>query len=395
VPEGFSGSDAVSRGRYLADAADCVACHTQPGGAPFAGGRAFKTTFGTLYSPNITPDKTSGIGKWSESDFVRALHEGVTRNGTRLYPAFPYASFTYLTHEDALAIRAYLDTVAPVPGKPPPADLAFPFNQRWLMAMWGALFNPDRRFEPVAHRSPEWNRGAYLVEALAHCGDCHTPRNLLQAMNHTQKFAGGAAEGWSAYNITMDKPSGVGTWSADEMVEYLTTGHAKGRGTASGPMAEAVHLSFSRLNPADIRAMVTYLQSVPPQRSKDLPAPVETPASPDPKQTRVADADSAGKHIYQGVCASCHDWTGVSPLASHATLTGARAVNDPSAVNVAQMVLWGSEGEAHERGLAMPSFGAAYSNDEIAAVANYVTARFGAAPSSISAEEVRKLRESR
>ena len=392
VPADFTETDPIARGRYLAQAADCKSCHTTEGGKPFAGGLAFKLPFGTLYTPNITPDKETGIGAWTDADFLKAVHQGIDREGERLYPAFPYASYAYITDEDVLAIKAYLFTLPAVSYTPPANTLSFPYNQRWLMAIWSGLFRPGHVFEPVADRSPEWNRGAYLAEALAHCGDCHTPRNLLQALDNSRKFAGGEAEGWTAYNITGDKSSGIGAWSADELASYLSTGHAQGRGTASGPMAEAVELSFAKMTPSDIRAMVAYVQSVPALATPNLPAPKNEPAPADPKQGVAANADERGKHVFAGACASCHDWTGISPLSPHATLTGARAVNDPSAKNVALIVI---DGTKHAMGgaLKMPDFGAAYSDDEIAAVANYVTARFGAGASSLSGADVRKLRE--
>jgi len=393
VPADFKDSDPIARGRYLAEAADCKSCHTTEGGQPFAGGRAFKLPFGTLYTPNITPDPTTGIGAWSDADFLKVVHQGISRDGKRLYPAFPYAAYAYITDEDVLAIKAYLFTVPAVNSAPPPNTLAFPYNQRWLMAIWSGLFKPGDRFQPVAEQTPEWNRGAYLVEALAHCGDCHTPRNLLQALDNKRKFAGGEAEGWTAYNITADKDSGVGGWSEEELAQYLSTGHAKGRGTASGPMAEAVDLSFAKMTPSDIRAMVAYLRSVPAVATPELPAPKSEPASADPKQGLVANTDERGKHVFAGACASCHSWTGVSPLSTQATLTGVRAVNDPSAKNVAQIVLMGSKHRSPDSGLQMPGFGAAYTDDEIAAVSNYVTGRFGAKGSAITASDVRKLRE--
>jgi mono/diheme cytochrome c family protein len=393
VPADFQENDPLARGRYLTDAADCRACHTVDGGKPLAGGRPFKTPFGTLYSPNITPDPQTGIGAWNDADFLKAVHRGISRDGSRLYPAFPYAAYTYLADEDVLAIKAYLFSLAPVTNVPPPNDLAFPFNQRWLMSVWSGLFNPNERFRPAADRSPEWNRGAYLAEALAHCGDCHTPRNLLQALDNQHKFAGAVAAGWRAYNITGDPASGIGAWSEGDLAQYLSTGHAAGRGTASGPMAEAVDLSFTRLTAGDIRAIVVYLRSVPGIETPGLPAPKSAPASADPKEGVIASVAPHGKEIFAGACASCHGWTGTSPLAPHATLTGTRAVNDPTATNVAQIVLWGSNRQAGSTALAMPSFGAAYNDDEIAAVANYVTARFGAEASAITAQDVRKLRE--
>jgi len=395
VPADFHETDTVARGRYLTEAADCVACHTAKDGKPFAGGLAFKTPFGTMYSPNITADTKTGIGAWSDAEFLRAVHEGISRDGRRLYPAFPYVAYTYLTDEDVLAIKAYLATLAPITNVPPPNELSFPFNQRWLMTFWSGLFNPNQRFKPIADQSPEWNRGAYLSEALAHCGDCHTPRNLLEALDNKSKFAGTVVDGWRAYNITSDPASGIGAWSEFDLAQYLSTGHAKGRGTASGPMAEAVDLSFEKLTAADIGAMVIYLRSVPAISTPDLPAAKSAPAPADPKQGLVANVDPQGKQIFEGACASCHSWTGVSPLASRATLTGSRAVNDPTATNVAQIVLSGSRRQRSDGTLAMPAFGAAYNDREIAAVANYVTARFGTAHSAITAKDVHDLRATR
>ena len=393
VPSDFNAMDPVARGRYLTDAADCRACHTAAGGRVFAGGRPFKTAFGTLYSPNITPDPQTGIGLWGDADFLNAVHRGISRDGKRLYPAFPFAAYTYLVDDDVLAIKAYLFSLVPVKNVPPENHLAFPFNQRWLMSVWSLLFNSNQRFRPVAEHDAEWNRGAYLVEALAHCGDCHTPRNLLQALDNKHKFAGAMPEGWRAYNITSDPTSGVGAWNEAELAQYLSTGHALGRGTASGPMAEAVDLSYTRLTAGDIRAMVVYLRSVPAIESPDLPAPKSVPAPSDPKQGITVEVDPHGKQVFAGACASCHDWTGVSLLAPHATLTGARAVNDPTATNVTQIVLAGSKLQSASDALAMPGFGASYNDDEIAAVANYVTARFGAKASAMTADQVRKLRE--
>ena len=385
VPAELSQAEPVSRGRYLTDAADCQACHTIEGGLPFAGGRAFKTRFGTLYSSNITPDRETGIGAWSAGDFLRAVHKGVRPDGTHLYPAFPYAAYTYLTDDDVQAIWAYLRSVPAVKNPIPANDLAFPFNQRWLMGIWSGLFNPDRRFAPNARQSPEWNRGAYLAEGLAHFGDCHTPRNLLQALDNRRKFSGALTAGWRAYNITGHPMTGVGAWSDDDLAQYLAAGHAANHGTASGPMGEAVDLSLSRLVPSDIRALVTYIRSIPPIASSDFPAVRTKAADAIPWSGAEVSTESLGKQVFAGACAGCHGWTGASPLVDRATLVGSRAVNDPTAVNVVQMVLSGSAG-------GMPAFGAAYSDAEIAAVANYVTARFGAKASTVTARKVAYLR---
>ena len=263
VPAGLRQAGLVERGEYLARAADCEACHTVKGGEPFTGGLAFNLPFGTLYSPNITPDKETGIGNWSDADFLNALHKGVAPDGMRLYPAFPYAAYTMISDADGLAIKAFLFSLPARHVTTPANTLAFPFNQRWLMAFWSAFFNSDRRFEPTPTQSPEWNRGAYLAEALAHCGDCHTPRNLMQALDNRKKFSGAVAAGWKAYNITQDKQSGIGGWSDDALAGFLATGHATGYGTASGPMGEAVDKSLMHLAPEDIKALVAYLRTIP------------------------------------------------------------------------------------------------------------------------------------
>ncbi len=264
---GFDGQGGlVERGAYLARAADCVVCHTSGGGKQYAGGLAFKLPFGTLYSTNITADKETGIGNYSDQDFLDAVRRGVRRDGARLYPAMSYTSYTYLTDADALAIKAYLFSLPPVHAKAPENTLAFPFNQRWSMIFWSALFNRDTRFAPDSDRSPEWNRGAYLAEALAHCGECHTPRNLAFALDNRKKFAGALTAGWRAFNISSDKATGIGGWRDEDLAAYLAIGHADGHGTASGPMGEAVDHSFSHLAPEDIRAVVAYLRNRAPGR---------------------------------------------------------------------------------------------------------------------------------
>src|ERR1700729_4426400 len=213
VPANLAGADQIKRGEYLARAADCLVCHTAPGGAAYAGGLAIPLPFGTLYSTNITPDKDTGIGSYSDQDFLDALRRGKRRDGAHLYPAMPFTSYTYITDADGLAIKAYLFSLPAVHATVPDNTLAFPFNQRWAMMFWSALFNPDTRFAPNSSKTPEWNRGAYFAEALAHCGECHTPRNLGFALNNREKFAGAVQAGWRAYNITADSASGVGSWS--------------------------------------------------------------------------------------------------------------------------------------------------------------------------------------
>jgi mono/diheme cytochrome c family protein len=364
-------------------------CHTAADGVPFAGGRAFVLPFGTMYSTNITPDAETGIGNYTDANFLDAVHKGIGRGNTKLYPAMPYASYTYMSDADALAIKAYLFTLKPVHAPAPQNTLAFPFNQRGLMSIWSALFNPNKRFAPNADRSADWNRGAYLVEAMGHCGECHTPRNLFFALNNRQKFAGTVQAGWRAYNITPDRSSGVGAWSDADLTQYLSIGHADGRGTAAGPMGEAVDESLKYLKPSDITAMVTYLRSVPGVATSDLPEPRSAPAA---SAQVAADSNPHGKEVYEGACAGCHGWTGVSPVIPFATLIGTRSVNDPTANNVAQVIINGGQRHFPVDAQNMPAFGSTYSDAEIAAVANYVTAVYGVKGSQLSAERVAKLR---
>ena len=391
VPANLEKASLIERGEYLARAADCMVCHTAPGGKEYAGGLGFKLPFGTLYSTNITADKETGIGNYSDQDFLNAVQRGKRHDGAMLYPAMPYPSYTYMTDDDVLAVKAYLFSLPPVRAAAPENTLSFPFNQRWAMLFWSTVFNPDTRFRPDTSKSPEWNRGAYLVEALAHCGECHTPRNLAFALDNRKKFAGAVTAGWRAFNISSDKSTGIGGWKDEDLIAYLSAGHAPGHGAASGPMGEAVDHSLSQLAPEDIRAIAAYLRSVPPTPSPDLPATTAPPAPASHKEGVTADA--RGKMMFEGACVSCHGWTGESTVSPMATLTGAWAVNDPAATNVAQIVISGTKRHTPDGALSMPAFGSTYSDDEIAAVANYVTARFGSKGSKLTANDVAELRK--
>ncbi len=330
VPSELAKADIVKRGEYLAKAADCMVCHTASGGAEYAGGLAFPLPFGTLYSTNITADKEdSGIGNYGDQDFLDAVQRGIRKDGVRLYPAMPYTSYMLMTDADVLAIKAYLLSLPAVRKDNRPNTLIFPFNQRWSMIFWSLAFVPNTRFAPNIAKSAEWNRGAYIAEALAHCGECHTPRNLAFALDNHRKFAGAVAAGWRAYDITSDKGTGIGSWSDEEVVAYLAKGHATGRGTASGPMGEAVDHSFSQMAPADIGALVTYLRSIPALASSEQ-ATIAPPAPASPKEGGAA-ADALGRKVFAQACVSCHSWTGVSALSPFATISGSRAVNDPAA----------------------------------------------------------------
>src|SRR3984885_10154925 len=391
VPANLAGADQIKRGEYLIRAADCEVCHTAPGGAAFAGGLAIPLPFGTLYSTNVTSDKETGIGDYSDADFLNAVQRGIRKDGSRLYPAMPYPSYTYMTDADALAIKAYLFSRPAIHTTNRADTLGFPFNQRWSMIFWSAVFSANSRFAPNTTQSAQWNRGAYLAEALAHCGECHTPRNLAFALNNRKKFAGAETAGWHAFNITSDKGTGIGGWSDDEVLAYLTTGHALNRGTAAGPMGEAVDESFSHMAPSDIRALVVYLRSVPAISEPDLPATIAPAAPPRPDEDRTAVA--LGKKVFQEACVSCHDWSGISAISPYATIAGARAVNDPAATNVAQIVISGTRRNEPQGVVSMPAFGDIFSDTEIAAVANYVTARFGSEKSAVTESDIAALRK--
>ncbi len=392
VPKELENAALVERGKYLTRAADCVVCHTAKDGTPFIGGRAFVLPFGTLYSTNITPDPDTGIGNYSDTDFLNAVHRGIGRGGKKLYPAMPYPSYTLMSDADALAIKAYLLTLTPVHAPTRRNTLAFPFNQRALMSLWSALFNPDRRYRPNAEQSDDWNRGAYLVEAMGHCGECHTPRNVFFGLNNRRKFQGSVQAGWRAYNITGSRDSGVGAWSDTDLAQYLSQGFAAGHGAASGPMGDEINESTSRLSSGDIRAVVTYLRTIPALRSRDLSAPRSTPAPAQPGFDDQSRANARGLEVYEGACSGCHGWTGTDSVIATANLIGTRAVNDPTGINAAQVIVHGGAHRTTELGAPMPSLDHTYSDADIAAVTNYVTARFGLKSAALSPSDVEKLR---
>jgi mono/diheme cytochrome c family protein len=385
----------VGRGRYLATAADCIACHTAPFGKPYAGGLAFKLPFGVMYSTNITPDRATGIGAYSDEDFVRALQKGVRRDGHHLYPSMPYASLTGVSRDDALAIKAYLFSLPAVRAPARPPTFGFPFNQRWGLAIWDALFLKDRRFEPDPRLNAQQNRGAYLVTVLGHCGECHTPRNFAFALDQGRQLAGAELQGWRAFNITSDKSAGIGGWSDRALADYLSTGRSDGHGAANGPMAEAVSHSLQYLTPQDRDAIVAYLRTVRPQPGTP-PQPAVIPASLDvaaawtfgPKEPPA----SLGRRLFEGACAGCHAWNGGAQAGSHTPLAGARAVSDPTGLNVVQAVLKGANPPMGGQSVYMPAFANGMSDVEVAAVANYVIAHFGGPAGRVTPDQVRKAR---
>ena len=380
----------VERGRYLATAADCVACHTAANGQLYAGGRPIETPFGVIYSRNLTPDVKTGIGNWSNEEFYRALHKGQSRNGSHLYPAFPFTYFTKISQDDATAMKAYFDTLGPVQRVTPPNEFPWPLNQRWVMWWWKLLFfqeSPDTVASPM-YSPPDKalattpSRGAYLVEALAHCGACHTPKNFFGADSRSASLQGDTIEHWLAPNLNGDLRSGLGNWSADEIVEYLQTGR-NARALASGPMAEVVEVSTSKLHEGDLHAIAKYL--------KDLPA-----AGRDVKATKSDPAVlKAGEAIFVDVCAACHQASGEALARAFAPLKGSSVVQSENPISVIRVILKGSRAattDARPTPFAMPAFDWKLGDDEVAAVATYIRSGWGNEAPAVAAEDVKTLR---
>ncbi|WP_428374999.1 c-type cytochrome [Lichenicoccus sp.] len=377
-------TDLVKRGEYLARAADCQACHSAAGGGAYAGGRAFTLPMGVLYSPNITPDAQTGIGRYTDDEFVRVLHTGVARGGKHLYPAMPYNSYTLMTRDDALAIKAYLFSLPAVHATAPANRMDFPYNIRAVMIGWNLLNNPDHRFTPDAGKPADWNRGAYLVEALGHCAQCHTPRTATQGLDTARAYAGAVQQGWDAYNLTSDATHGLKGWSDAALEQYLSTGHADGHGPASGPMAEAVQYSLRYLSAADIHAIVVYLRGIPAQ--PDGPeAPQATPAS--------RPAVPLGRQVFAEACAGCHLPGGDGRQSQWAALRGDHSLGDPTATNMVQVLAHGSQIQTDQGLMFMHAFTRAYTDPELAAVANYAIGQFGGRQGEVTAQQVKAARE--
>lgn len=387
----------ISRGEYLTKAADCVACHTVKGGTPFAGGRPFKLPFGVIYATNLTPDAETGIGNWSDDEFVAALREGVGSEG-HLYPAMPYTSYAQMSREDALDIKHYLMSLPPVKQPAPASTLSFPFNQRWGMALWNAVFFDAKRYQKDEQQTDEWNRGAYLATALGHCGECHTPRNIGFATKSHDFLAGSELEGWKAYNTTSDSGYGIGSWTKEQLTGYLSEGHAPGRSSAAGPMAEVIEHSLQYLTKSDIDALVTYLRTVEPQQGEGSDAVNTDPqtlhnASAVLPETGASASRELGKRLFEGDCAGCHQWDGAGRQTKYASLKGSHSVNDTDGLALVQVILNGTELNVNGTRQFMPGFATVYSDKDVAALANYMLSHFGDKQGKVTAEQVKQARE--
>lgn len=379
----------INRGEYLARAGDCVACHVAPGGKPFAGGRAMPTPFGDLYVPNITPDDETGIGLWTAADFYRMMHTGISRDGTLLYPAMPFASYTKVTREDSDSIFAYLQSVPPVHQKNKPHELRFPYNQRDLLLGWRALYLKEGEYVSDEKQTAQWNRGAYLVQGLGHCTMCHTAINALGGSSESKAFEGGMIpnQNWYAPSLTSNREAGLGDWSIKDISDLLQTGISQ-RGTVYGPMAEVVYNSLQHLSDDDVEAMAVYLKALAARDSE--------PPIPDSARLVAPHVMELGRHVYAKQCAVCHGDEGKGQPPLYPPLAGNQSIVMASPVNSIRMVLNGGypPGTAkNPRPHGMPPFAQLLKDDEVAAVLTYVRVAWGNLGTPVTPAQANELRK--
>ena len=377
-------AEVIARGKALVTAGDCASCHTADPAKPFAGGKQIDTPFGGIYSPNLTPDRDTGIGAWSDDDFYRALRYGVRRDGSRYYPAFPYPNFTKLIRDDILAIRAYLETLEPLRNTPPPSELLWPLNYRVFMRGWDWLFFQPGIFQPDQQKTGQWNRGGYLVEGVAHCGACHTPKNIFGADKRDRMYGGGLVQGWFAPRLDGAGRSGLKSWSVDDIVEYLQSGR-NGRSHADGLMAEVVVNSTAKMSDEDVRAIAVYL--------KDLPAGAPEPAVTPPEQAVM----TAGAAVYAHACIACHEADGTGTPRVYPPLPGNANLQSSDPSSTLRILLDGAQTVTTPRAPntgSMPSY-AKLSDQEVADVATYIRNSWGNAAPPVTADQVKKARRAK
>jgi mono/diheme cytochrome c family protein len=368
-PQSFA-PEVVAKGEVLAAGGYCAECHTAKGGQTFAGGYGMGTPFGVLYSTNITPDPETGIGLWSEAAFARAMHEGVARDGSHLFPGFPFDHFTKLSDDDVKALYAYFMTRPPVRAPALTNTIPFPFSIRAFQAGWKILFFRPGRFERVAGKSEEWNRGAYLALGLSHCGACHTPRNLLGAEKAGDAYAGAVVDNWTAPPLTAANPAPA-PWTQQELESYLRNGVSVLHGTAAGPMSPVVH-GLSALPDADVRALAVYFADLDHAADRSLSANSEVARAMSYARLGTGQEFDADARLYTAACASCHYNSGHAPLAARPDLSLNSALNLPDPTNLIQVVLRGVSAEEGLPGVVMPAFERALSDSDIARIATYL-----------------------
>lgn len=392
----------IGRGKYLATVGDCVACHSLPDGKPFAGGLALATPIGDIIATNITPSKTAGIGDYTLEQFSDALRKGIRADGKHLYPAMPYTSYAKVSDDDVSAMYAYfMNAVQPVDTPAKPTQLPFPFNIRFSMAAWNMLFLDSKPYASNTAQNAEWNRGAYLVQGLTHCSACHSPRNMMMAEVSSKELAGGEVGTWFAPNITSDANSGVGGWSTEELMSYLKTGEALGKGQAAGPMSEAIDHSLRYLSDADLRAIAVYVKSVPAQRDAADTQPVYALGN---RADQIASLRGValpeqgdkmtGAQIYDGYCATCHQaqgqgsFEGGLPSLSHNSTVG-RSNTQNLVMAILEGVKRGTDGTQ----VRMPGFAHELSDQQIATLSNYLTKYYGNPNVKVTSNDVRIQRQ--
>ena len=359
-------ADLVKRGEYLVTAGDCAACHTVPGGKPFAGGHALNTPIGVIMTPNLTKDKETGLGNWTEEDFWKAMHEGISKEDGYLYPAFPFAWYTKISRDDVKAIWAYLQSQEAVNAPRKPSQIPFPFSIRTALITWRTAFFFPGEFKPDPNVSEEINRGAYLVEGLGHCGMCHNERKLVGNNSLAGKLGGGVIDGWYAPNITPEGHQGIGAWSDEQVVTYLKTGTAPGNlpGVAAGPMRQTVMESLSKMTDADLKAMVAYLRTVPAKstyKAQDLQA-FNKPGAP-------------GADTYLTYCSSCHQPNGKGVEGAIPALAGNTSIQTKGPETVLRVIYGGLSAAS---GYApMPASGAEMTDEQVKDVTDYIRNSWG------------------
>ncbi|MBY0366787.1 alcohol dehydrogenase [Roseateles aquatilis] len=394
LPEGPKGpavsatTQIITQGEYLARAGDCVACHTEANGKAFAGGRAMPTPFGALYVPNITPDDETGIGKWTADDFYRMMHTGVSKDGTLLYPAMPFASYTKVTRTDSDAIYAYLMSVPPVKQRNRPHELKFPFNNRDLLLGWRTLYFKEGEFVPDPRQTGEWNRGAYLVQGLGHCAMCHTAINALGGSSESKAFEGGMIpnQNWYAPSLTSNREAGLGNWDIKDIVDLLQVGVSH-RGTTYGPMAEVVYNSLQYLSDEDVKAMAVYLKALPQRDSEPPPTSQARLVSPGVMEM--------GRKVYATQCAMCHGDEGKGHTPAYPPLAGNQSITMASPVNSIRMVLNGGYApgtKKNPRPHGMPPFSHILSDEEVAAVVTYIRVAWDNSGTPVTPAQANELR---
>ena len=403
APESFNEAD-VRRGAQLAAVGNCAGCHTARDGVPYAGGVVLETPFGTVHGTNITPDPDTGIGRWSEAAFRRAMREGVARHGARLYPVFPYTHYTHVSDAELHALYAFVMTRPAVHATAPANDLRFPFGLRPLLAGWSLLHLDRTPLRPEPRMSAEWNRGAYLVRSLGHCSSCHTPRDELGGEDRRRYLDGGDAEGWHAPALNVRSPSPL-PWTPEQLEAYLRSGLAPDHAIAAGPMQGVVE-SLSHAAPADVRAIAVYIASVlgeptPPRADRARASMARAGRGWLPAASEVAGSSAAetaslrsGADIYAGACARCHDG-GRGPSSSSALqLSLAVAVHEPDPKNLIRIVLDGVAPRGSGSGRWMPAFGSILTDPQVTALVTYLRRTAGdAAPWPDVAEHVREARQ--